>query len=92
MPVLSTDKAVNLINLYSRYRTTDYRMTRFWISLQQGVELVIKALEESKRAVPTGKRVGEGFSYSFGNNTKLLNVEQLQELLKTIVFLSSLNF
>ena len=27
---------------------TDYRMTRFWISLQQGVELVIKALEESK--------------------------------------------
>ncbi len=27
---------------------TDYRMTRFWISLQQGVELVIKALSESK--------------------------------------------
>lgn len=27
---------------------TDYRMTRFWISLEQGVELVIKALEESK--------------------------------------------
>ena len=27
---------------------TDYRMTRFWISLTQGVELVIKALEESK--------------------------------------------
>lgn len=27
---------------------TDYRMTRFWISLQQGVELVIKALEESR--------------------------------------------
>ena len=26
---------------------TDYRMTRFWISLEQGVELVIKALEES---------------------------------------------
>ena len=26
---------------------TDYRMTRFWISLQQGVELVIKALEEA---------------------------------------------
>ena len=28
---------------------TDHRMTRFWISLQQGVELVIKALEESDR-------------------------------------------
>lgn len=27
---------------------TDHRMTRFWISLEQGVELVIKALEDSK--------------------------------------------
>lgn len=27
---------------------TDYRMTRFWISLDQGVELVIKALSEAK--------------------------------------------
>lgn len=27
---------------------TDFRMTRFWISLTQGVELVIKALEEAK--------------------------------------------
>ncbi|MEZ3464043.1 MAG: UDP-N-acetylglucosamine 4,6-dehydratase (inverting) [Lachnospiraceae bacterium] len=27
---------------------TDYRMTRFWISLTQGVELVVKALEEAK--------------------------------------------
>ncbi len=27
---------------------TDYRMTRFWISLEQGVELVIKALAEAK--------------------------------------------
>ena len=26
---------------------TDYRMTRFWISLTEGVELVIKALEEA---------------------------------------------
>lgn len=26
---------------------TDYRMTRFWISLEQGVELVIKALAEA---------------------------------------------
>ena len=26
---------------------TDFRMTRFWISLEQGVELVIKALEDS---------------------------------------------
>ncbi|MDF2839856.1 MAG: polysaccharide biosynthesis protein CapD [Clostridia bacterium] len=27
---------------------TDYRMTRFWITLEEGVELVYKALEESK--------------------------------------------
>jgi FlaA1/EpsC-like NDP-sugar epimerase len=27
---------------------TEYRMTRFWISLRQGVELVVKALEEAK--------------------------------------------
>lgn len=27
---------------------TDLRMTRFWITLEQGVELVLKALEESK--------------------------------------------
>ncbi len=27
---------------------TDYRMTRFWISMRQGVELVIKALEEAR--------------------------------------------
>ena len=27
---------------------TDYRMTRFWISLEQGIELVIKALTESR--------------------------------------------
>lgn len=133
---------------------TDYRMTRFWISLQQGVELVIKALEEAKggetfiskipsfkitdlaeamlpgckmpetgirvgeklhevmvtvedspntyeydehfivypqmvwsesrRAVPTGKRVPEGFSYSSGTNTEWLSVEEIGELLKTV--------
>ncbi len=133
---------------------TDYRMTRFWISLQQGVELVIKALEEAKggetfiskipsfkitdlaqamlpgcempevgiregeklheimvtvedsmntyeydkhfiiypqmvwddkkRAVPTGKRVADGFSYSSDNNTEWLSVEEIKELLKTV--------
>lgn len=131
---------------------TDRRMTRFWISLQQGVELVIKALEEAKggetfiskipsfkitdlaeamlpgcttkeigiregeklheimvtvedammtyeydkhfiiypqmvwsesrRAVPTGKRVPEGFSYSSDNNKEWLGVEEIRERLK----------
>lgn len=133
---------------------TDYRMTRFWISLQQGVELVIKALEESiggetfiskipsfkitdlaqamlpgckmaevgikegeklheimitvedsmttyeydkhfiiyprivwsesRRAVPTGKRVAEGFSYSSDNNVSWLDVDQIKELLQAV--------
>ena len=133
---------------------TDYRMTRFWISLTQGVELVIKALEEAKGGEtfiskipsfkitdlaqamlpgcempevgirpgeklheimvtvedsfttyeydkhfivypqtkfnerqmfePTGKLVPEGFSYSSGNNTEWLSVEQIKELLKEV--------
>ncbi|MCR4678891.1 MAG: UDP-N-acetylglucosamine 4,6-dehydratase (inverting) [Lachnospiraceae bacterium] len=133
---------------------TDYRMTRFWISLQQGVELVIKALHDAKGGetfiskipsfkitdlaeamlpgcnkpevgiregeklheimvtvedsmttyeydkhfivypqmlfnkditiLPGGKKVAEGFSYSSGNNTEWLSVEEIRELLKTI--------
>ena len=133
---------------------TDVRMTRFWISLTQGVELVIKALAEAtggetfiskipsfkitdlaeamlpgckmpevgiregeklheimvtvedsmntyeydrhfivypqmvwserQRAVPTGKKVPEGFSYSSGNNTEWLSVEEIRELLKSV--------
>ncbi len=133
---------------------TDYRMTRFWISLRQGVELVIKALEESKggetfiskmpsfkitdlvkamlpdgkmrevgiregeklheimvpvedfpytyeydkhfivypqmvwsesrSAVPTGRKVSEGFYYSSDSNTEWLSVEEIRELLETV--------
>ncbi len=134
---------------------TDYRMTRFWISLEQGVMLVIKALEEARGGetfiskipsfkitdlaeamlpgcdkpevgiregeklheimvtvedssttyeyekhfivypqmkwnerqtiIPGGKKVPEGFSYSSGNNTEWLSVEQLREKIKTDV-------
>jgi len=133
---------------------TDYRMSRFWISLQQGVELVIKALEEAKggetfiskipsfkitdlaqamlpgcempevgiregeklheimitvedsmttyeydkhfivypqmvwsvnkRAIPTGKKVPEGFSYSSGNNDWWLSVDEIKERIKEV--------
>lgn len=133
---------------------TDFRMTRFWISLTQGVELVIKALEEATGGetfiskIPSfkvtdlaeamcpgckmkeigirpgeklheimvtvedsymtyeydrhfivypqviwndrqqinlsGKKVTDGFSYSSGNNTEWLSVEQIRELLKKI--------
>lgn len=39
----------NMINRgESKLPITDYRMTRFWISLTEGVKLVIKALEEAK--------------------------------------------
>lgn len=133
---------------------TDYRMTRFWISLEEGVKLVIKALEEAnggetfiskipsfkitdlaeamlpgckmpevgirpgeklheimvttedstttyeyekhfivypqmvftdKQVVmPGGKKVEDGFSYSSGNNTEWLSVEDIRELLKGV--------
>ncbi|MCX4339216.1 MAG: UDP-N-acetylglucosamine 4,6-dehydratase (inverting) [Lachnospiraceae bacterium] len=133
---------------------TDFRMTRFWISLTQGVELVIKALEEATGGetfiskIPSfkvtdlaeamrpgckmkeigirpgeklheimvttedsamtyeydkhfiiypqiawndrqqinlsGKKVTDGFSYSSGNNTEWLSVEQIRELLKEV--------
>lgn len=33
---------------YKELPITDFRMTRFWITLEQGVDLVFKALEESK--------------------------------------------
>lgn len=135
---------------------TDYRMTRFWISITEGVKLVIKALEEANggetfiskipsfkitdlaqamlpgckmpevgiregeklheimvtvedapntyeyekhfiifpqmvwnnRQQPNpdgkGKRVAGEFSYSSGNNTEWLSVEEIRELLKDI--------
>ena len=39
---------------------------------------------ESRKAKPTGKKVPEGFSYSSGNNTEWLTVEQIRELLHTV--------
>ena len=133
---------------------TDLRMTRFWISLTEGVELVIKALSEAtggetfiskipsfkitdlaeamlpgckiretgirpgeklheimvttedsmttyeydkhfivypqmtwnNRQQPdlSGKKVADGFSYSSGNNTEWLSVEDIRELLKDV--------
>lgn len=135
---------------------TDYRMTRFWISLTEGVELVLKALKEAKggetfiskipsfkitdlakamlpecdmlevgiregeklhevmvtaedapttyeydkhfivypqmifndrmKAVPTGKKVSEGFVYSSGTNDMWLSVEDIKNRLKEIDF------
>ena len=133
---------------------TDYRMTRFWISLEEGVKLVLKALEDAKggetfiskipsfkitdlakamlpdcempevgirpgeklheimvttedsmttyeynkhfivypqmvfsdrqTVLPGGKKVEDGFSYSSGNNTEWLTIEDIQKLLKDV--------
>ncbi len=133
---------------------TDYRMTRFWISLEEGVKLVIKALEEATggetfiskipsfkitdlakamlpdcempevgirpgeklheimvttedstttyeydkhfivypqmdfsgrmKINPAGKKVEDGFSYTSGNNTEWLSVEDIQKRLKEL--------
>ena len=41
---------------------------------------------ERHRAVPTGKKVPEGFSYSSGNNTEWLSVEEIRERLKSVQF------
>ncbi len=135
---------------------TDYRMTRFWISLNQGVELVIKALKEAnggetfiskipsfkvtdlaeamlpgcekpeigiregeklheimvtvedamntyeydkhfivypqmkwndrQMIIPGGKPVAEGFSYSSGNNTEWMSVEDIRNRLNELGF------
>mgnify|MGYP003420264887 FL=1 len=40
--------------------------------------------DDKKRAIPTGKRVADGFSYSSDNNTEGLRVEEIKELLKTV--------
>lgn len=134
---------------------TDYRMTRFWISLPEGVELVLKALNEAKGGEtfiskipsfkvtdlaeamcpgistseigirpgekldeimvtvedapftyefdkhfivypqvtfndrqtpdPAGKKVPDGFSYSSGNNTEWMSVEDIRARLHEAV-------
>ena len=39
---------------------------------------------ESRKVKPAGRLVPEGFSYSSGNNSEWLSVEQIRELLKTV--------
>ena len=39
---------------------------------------------EKQKINTNGKKVQEGFSYSSGNNTEWLSVEQIRELLKTV--------
>ena len=72
---------------------TDYRMTRFWISLQQGVELVIKALEEAKGGetfiskIPSFKITDLAEAMAPGVPTKEVGIregEKLHEIMVTV--------
>lgn len=72
---------------------TDYRMTRFWISLQQGVELVIKALEEAKGGetfiskIPSFKITDLAEAMAPGMKTREVGIregEKLHEIMVTI--------
>ena len=72
---------------------TDYRMTRFWISLRQGVELVIKALEEAKGGetfiskIPSFKITDLAEAMAPGMKTKEVGIresEKLHEIMITV--------
>jgi len=71
---------------------TDYRMTRFWISLTQGVELVIKALTEAKGGetfiskIPSFKVTDLAEAMCPGIKTKEIGIrpgEKLHEIMVT---------
>lgn len=72
---------------------TDYRMTRFWISLRQGVELVIKALEEAKGGetfiskIPSFRIPDLAEAMAPGCKTKEIGIypgEKLHEIMVTV--------
>ncbi len=72
---------------------TDYRMTRFWISLQQGVELVIKALTEATGGetfiskIPSFKITDLAEAMLPGCRTKEIGIypgEKLHEIMVTV--------
>ena len=71
---------------------TDYRMTRFWISLTEGVKLVIKALEEAKGGetfiskIPSFKITDLAEAMAPGMATKEIGIrpgEKLHEVMVT---------
>ena len=72
---------------------TDYRMTRFWISLTEGVQLVIKALEEAKGGetfisrIPSFKITDLAEAMAPGMKTKEVGIrpgEKLHEVMVTV--------
>lgn len=72
---------------------TDYRMTRFWISLEEGVKLVIKALEEAKGGetfiskIPSFKITDLAEAMAPGMQTKEIGIrpgEKLHEVMVTV--------
>lgn len=72
---------------------TDFRMTRFWIDLEQGVELVVKALNESKGGeiyiskIPSFKIVDLANAMAPGLPQKEIGIregEKLHEIMVTV--------
>ena len=72
---------------------TDYRMTRFWISLPEGVELVLKALDEAKGGetfiskIPSFKVTDLAEAMCPGISTREIGIrpgEKLDEIMVTV--------
>lgn len=70
---------------------TDYRMTRFWISLEQGVKLVIKALEEARGGetfiskIPSFKITDLAEAMLPGGTTKEVGIREGEKLHEVMV-------
>ena len=58
--------------------TTTYEYEKHFIVYPQ------VTFDDEPYVAPGGKKVPEGFSYSSGNNTEWLSVEDIKELLKTV--------
>ena len=70
---------------------TDFRMTRFWISLEEGVKLVIKALEESRGGetfiskIPSFKITDLAEAMLPGGKTKEVGIREGEKLHEVMI-------
>ena len=72
------DNVANISTVTRNGLTTTYEYDKHFIVYPQMV------WSDKRRAVPTGKKVPEGFSYSSDNNTEWLSVEEIRERLKEL--------
>jgi UDP-N-acetylglucosamine 4,6-dehydratase/5-epimerase len=70
---------------------TDFRMTRFWITLDQGVDLVFKAIRESKRGeiyvskIPSYKITDLAKAMSININLKEIGIREGEKLHEVMI-------